>query len=169
MTELPLDTLLIIGLVVASFVGKFFQKKEGTPSSKPKPREKEASAEGESLEDVLKEAWKRATQPESAHPEVAPPPLPVEIEEEQDFTPPPIVSPKEDENNYRLPVSKGSVDQACAQTKSSQNLGISDENFTNSSTYWLKDSLSGGSQNLKKAFVLKEILDKPKSLKSFTS
>ena len=58
MTELPLDTLLIIGLVIASFVGKFFQKKEGTPSSKPKPREKESSAEGESLEDVLKEAWK---------------------------------------------------------------------------------------------------------------
>ena len=169
MTELPLDTLLIIGLVIASFVGKFFQKKEGTPSSKPKPREKESSAEGESLEDVLKEAWKRATQPEAAHREVAPPPLPVEIEENEEFAPPPIVSLQEDKDHYSLPVSKGSVDQAWAQTKSNQNLGISDENFTNSSTYWLKDSLSGGSQNLKKAFVLKEILDKPKSLKSFTS
>ena len=169
MTELPLDTLLIIGLVIASFVGKFFQKKEGTSSSKPKPTEKEPSAEGESLEDVLKEAWKRATQPEAAQREVAPPPLPFELEEEQDFTPPPIVSPKEDEDHYRLPVTKHSVDQAWAQPKSNQNLRISDENFTNSSTYWLKDSLSGGSQNLKKAFVLKEILDKPKSLKSFSS
>ena len=33
MTELPIDTLIIIGLVIASFVGKFFQKKEG---EKPK-------------------------------------------------------------------------------------------------------------------------------------
>ncbi|MEC8043552.1 MAG: hypothetical protein VX130_03045 [Verrucomicrobiota bacterium] len=169
MTELPLDTLLIIGLVIASFVGKFFQKKEGTPSSKPKPIEKEVSAEGESLEDVLKEAWKRATQPEDADREVASPPVPVEIEEEEEFAPPPIVSSQEDKDHYSLPVSKVSIDEAWAQTKSKQNVGISDENFSNSSTYWLKDSLSGGSQNLKKAFVLKEILDKPKSLKSFTS
>ena len=34
MTELPIDTLIIIGLVIASFVGKFFQKKEGEKSIK---------------------------------------------------------------------------------------------------------------------------------------
>ena len=94
--------------------------------------------------------------------------MPVEIEEDEEFAPPPIVSLQEDKDHYSLPVSKGSVDQAWAQTKSNQNLGISDENFTNSSTYWLKDSLSEVLK-ISKAFVLKEILDKPKSLKSFTS
>ena len=57
MPDINLDTLFIVGLILASLIGKFFKKKEPTDSS-------ETSADSEtSLESVLKDAWQKATQP----------------------------------------------------------------------------------------------------------
>ena len=86
MPDLPLDTLFIVGLLIASFVGKFFQKKSGDespsnnkPIGTPENREKTPT-----LRDVLREAWDKANQPEVLEPEFTestPPPLPFEYEE----------------------------------------------------------------------------------------
>ena len=71
MPDLPLDTLFIVGLLIASFVGKFFQKKSGDESpsnNKPigSPENKEKTP---TLRDVLREAWDKANQPEVLEPE----------------------------------------------------------------------------------------------------
>ena len=62
MTELPIDTLIIIGLVIASFVGKFFQKKEGENPKRTVGKPSSGNPEP-SIEGVFREAWEKATQP----------------------------------------------------------------------------------------------------------
>ena len=58
MPDLPLDTLVILGLILASLIGRIFQKKEN-PESKPSgssPTD-DPPAEENSLEDILRKAW----------------------------------------------------------------------------------------------------------------
>lgn len=59
MPDINLDSLFIVGLILASLLGKIFKKKE--PAEKEKPIQKEESSD--SLEDVLKEAWQKVTNP----------------------------------------------------------------------------------------------------------
>ena len=54
MPEINLDTLFIVGLILASLIGKIFKKKEPTDSI-----DKNVDSET-SLEDVLKDAWKKS-------------------------------------------------------------------------------------------------------------
>jgi len=66
MQDLPLDTLLIIGLVIASFIGKLTKKKSSVPQSNSKKKEfgqEDSKGESASLEDVLKEAWQNFSNP----------------------------------------------------------------------------------------------------------
>jgi len=70
MPDINLDSLFIVGLILASLLGKIFKKKE--PAEKEKPIQKEESSD--SLEDVLKEAWQKVTNPREEFSE-APPPL----------------------------------------------------------------------------------------------
>ena len=57
MPDIPLDTLLIIGLVIASFIGKLTQKKAPIPkegNKKPDSTQEDPVKGSPSLEDVLK-------------------------------------------------------------------------------------------------------------------
>jgi len=86
MPDLPLDTLFIVGLLIASFVGKFFQKKSGDESpSNTKPIDSSENKEKTpTLRDVLREAWDKANQPEVQEPEFTEsPPLPLPLENEK--------------------------------------------------------------------------------------
>ena len=58
MPDLPLDTLIIVGLVLASLIGRLFQKKD-PPKANPQESSPEDSPSDEenSLEDILRKAW----------------------------------------------------------------------------------------------------------------
>ena len=62
MPDINLDSLFIIGLILASLVGKIFKKKEPPKTDSP---DKER-ADKESLEDLFKGAWEAVTNPEQA-------------------------------------------------------------------------------------------------------
>jgi len=160
MPDIPIDTLFIIGLVIASFVGKFFQKKnEDASSSKSKPA-KSSSTDGKNptLRDVLKEAWERANQPEVLQPEftdTTPPPLPIEE----------VESETEDE---KLLSNEDILPQAVAIKKEQGFPTDTSRNSRQGTHSWIKRDLFSSRNSLRQAFVLKEILDKPKSLRSFS-
>ena len=159
MPDIPIDTLFIIGLVIASFVGKFFQKKNedsSTPKSKP-ANTSSSDGKNPTLRDVLKEAWERANQPEVLQPEFTdtiPPPLPIEE----------VESKTEDEKQ----LSNNILPQAVAIKKEEDFPTYSSRNSRQGTHSWIKRDLFSSRNSLKQAFVLKEILDKPKSLRSFS-
>ena len=160
MPDLPLDTLFIVGLLIASFVGKFFQKKSGDESpsnNKPigSPENKEKTP---TLRDVLREAWDKANQPEVLEPEFTestPPPLPFEYQEEG-------INEDEEIRSEKI------VPEVLPQMENKVQLGFSTaNNRIQGSHNWIKKELFSNRNSLKRAFLLKEILDKPKSLRSF--
>jgi hypothetical protein len=160
MPDLPLDTLFIIGLLIASFVGKFFQKKSGNESpsnNKPigSPEKKEKTP---TLRDVLREAWDKANQPEVLEPEFTestPQPLPFEYEEEG-------INEDEEIRSEKI------VPEVLPQMENKGQLGFSTtNNRIQGSHNWIKKELFSNRNSLKRAFLLKEILDKPKSLRPF--
>ena len=161
MPDIPIDTLVIIGLVLASLIGKFFQKKsEESPT--PKSTSKGPSNtedKSPTLRDVLREAWERANQPEIVESEISEPSpnhLQSELEETNNKT----------ENETP---EKESLSQAVASKKIEIEPAIYSESHSESGHSWLKKELLSDSNSLRRAFVLKEILGKPKSLKSLTS
>ena len=160
MPDLPLDTLFIVGLLIASFVGKFFQKKSGDESpsnTKPigSPENKEKTP---TLRDVLREAWDKANQPEVLEPEFTEsPPLPLPLENEKRGI-------NEDEE---IPSQK-IVPESLPQMGEKVQLGFSIANSRMQGSHnWIKKELFSNRNSLKRAFLLKEILDKPKSLRPF--
>jgi len=107
---------------------------------------------------VLREAWDKANQPEVLEPEFTestPPPLPFEYEEE---------SINEDEEIR----SEKIVPEVLPQMENKVQLGFSTANNRNQGRHnWIKKELFSNRNSLKRAFLLKEILDKPKSLRPF--
>ena len=149
MPDLPLDTLVIIGLVLASLIGRIFQKKQNPEKSPAKEPSSQAASTQPSLDEVLKKAF-------------GPPEIVVEDEYEEmvvsdhetqldqpattDLEPSPVPDPIPDPALSR----KTEIESPLAE---SAGVSARRELFT-----------SQGS--LRKAFVLKEILDKPVSLRS---
>ena len=145
MPDLPLDTLVIIGLVLASLIGRIFQKKQNPEKSPAKEPSSQAASTQPSLDEVLKKAF-------------GPPEIVVEDEYEEmvvsnneiqldqpatiDHEPSPVPAPALSR--------KTEIESPLAE---SPGVSARRELFT-----------SQGS--LRKAFVLKEILDKPVSLRS---
>jgi hypothetical protein len=160
MPDLPLDTLFIVGLLIASFVGKFFQKKTGdeSPSNKKTIDSSEDREKTPTLRDVLREAWDKANQPEVLEPEFT------------ESTPPPV-SFEYDEGdineNEEIPSEK-IIPEALPQMGEKLQLGFSIANNRIQGRHnWIKKELLSNRNSLKRAFLLKEILDKPKSLRPF--
>ena len=56
MPDVPLDTLVIIGLVLASLIGRIFQKKQDPQKSPVKAPSSQPPETEPSLEEVLKKA-----------------------------------------------------------------------------------------------------------------
>ena len=152
MPDINLDTLFIVGLILASLIGKFFKKKEPTDSS-------ETSADSEtSLESVLKDAWQKATQSSTKQKET-PLPLPdsnlssaktIKVDR-----PPALVT-----TSTIKPVIESTPMDSISDT--TWNTPEQDVKSKNSITY--KELLSSKA-SLKQAFILREILDQPVSIR----
>lgn len=161
MPDIPIDTLVIIGLVIASFVGKFFQKKsEESPAPQKSPKGTSNTGDkSPTLRDVLKEAWERANQPEIVKPELSEP-SPSHSYSEMEET---------DTKDVNEIPAQENLPQAVALKKAESESTNSSERRSESGHSWLKKELLSDSNSLKRAFVLKEILDKPKSLRTLSS
>lgn len=155
MQDLPLDTLLIIGLVIASFIGKLTKKKSSVPQSNSKKKEfgqEDSKGESASLEDVFKEAWQNFSNPSQVDsspqysPE-SPPPLPIQKE-------------KKDEK-----VLAKKVTPSASNRNEEHVFSYNQEVQKRESFFSVTEDLKMSNKSLRKAFILKEILDQPVSIK----
>ncbi len=155
MPDINLDTLFIVGLILASLFGKIFKKKE--PAETEKPTQKKDSSE--SLEDVLREAWRKVTNPK------------------EDFAegPPPLTStsplPEQAMEIRESPSSTVVLSEINSTVKTSRN-------DHNPQEFWQTSAKKVNSRHgksyrkmlyskssLKHAFILKEILGEPISIR----
>ena len=146
MPDLPLDTLVIVGLVLASLIGRLFQKKD---PQKAKPQgsspEDSPSDEENSLEDILRKAW------------------PGEEELEQEALAEELVSQAEE---IPQAVAPAILAKPSAQVPAKASFKTEKPLMEPQKPNWLRHELSSSKNSLRKAFVLKEVLDKPVSLRS---
>ena len=149
MPDLPLDTLVIIGLVLASLIGRIFQKKQDPEKGPAKDPSSQPSDSGPTLDEVLKKAFGEPDIVEEFEYEelvAADQSAQRELPEELDLPPPsspePIQTSSSLQETPQEPIPARSPGRRARQ-----------ELFA-----------EGGS--LRKAFVLKEILDKPVSLRT---
>lgn len=149
MPDLPLDTLVIIGLVLASLIGRIFQKKQNPEKSPTKEPSSQAASTQPSLDEVLKKAFgSPEIVVEDEYEEMVVSDHEIQLDEPAtiDLEPSPVPDP--------IPAPalswKTEIESPLAE---SPGVSARRELFT-----------SQGS--LRKAFVLKEILDKPVSLRS---
>ena len=156
MPDINLDSLFIIGLILASLIGKIFKK--GDPEEKQRGKEKKEP----SLEDVIKEAWQKATNPEQI----------VKSEVEPSLPPNNLPTNKvtEIENSSTVLNNTSNfqpIVDVVPKPKSTKERGVwhsvpQNENSVKKNAY--KELLSSKS-SLQQAFILKEILGKPVSLR----
>ena len=153
MPDINLDSLFIIGLILASLIGKIFNKKE----TQEKENTNSVKEDSESLEDAIKDAWKLVTNPKQSTD--IPPPLPEVLK--------PNVSAVEDET--AIP-KKGLVKTEQPVSVISQDIDL--DNAWNSSakkrirkneTSFRKNLFS--KRKLKSAIIINEILEKPISIR----
>jgi hypothetical protein len=156
MPDINLDSLFIIGLILASLIGKIFKK--GDPEEKQRGKEKKEP----SLEDVIKEAWQKATNPEQI----------VKSEVEPSLPPNNLPTNKVTEIENTSTVLNNTsnfqpIVDVVPKPKSTKERGVwhsvpQNENSVKKNAY--KELLSSKS-SLQQAFILKEILGKPVSLR----
>lgn len=156
MPDINLDSLFIIGLILASLIGKIFKK--GDPEEKQRGKEKKEP----SLEDVIKEAWQKATNPEQI----------VKSEVEPSLPPNNLPTNKVTEiENTSTALNNTSnlqpIVDVVPKPKSTKERGVwhsvpQNEISVKKNAY--KELLSSKS-SLQQAFILKEILGKPVSLR----
>jgi hypothetical protein len=156
MPDINLDSLFIIGLILASLIGKIFKK--GDPEEKQRGKEKKEP----SLEEVIKEAWQKATNPEQI----------VKSEVEPSLPPNNLPTNKVTEIENTSTVLNNTsnfqpIVDVVPKPKSTKERGVwhsvpQNENSVKKNAY--KELLSSKS-SLQQAFILKEILGKPVSLR----
>lgn len=144
MPDLPLDTLIVVGLVIASLIGRIFQKKEA-PEASPQESSAERSSTSEetSLEDILSETWSEEEVLEQV-------PFTEELPALAEESPPAVVPAVIEMSSAQEAVSVLIENQPVKAQKAK----------------WIGHELLSTRGALKKAFVLKEVLDKPVSLRS---
>jgi hypothetical protein len=160
MPDLPLDTLFIVGLLVASFVGKMLEgrKKKEQERNKGATRERPFKQEPGSdykeivhekgLADLLKEAFGEAIEP---------------ITPRADDT----GSNKEvfQQPDYDLDGSIPLPSQTLKRVIPEKNWDILEQVEQNETRNWLKNEGLGSPQSLRRSFLVKVLLDKPPGLK----
>lgn len=149
MPDLPLDTLVIVGLVLASLIGRIFQKKKEPKKSPTKAPASQPPTAEPSLDEVLKKAF-------------GPPEIVVEDEYEDMVAPHhPIQLEQPSEIEIPLP----SVPEP-SKTPLSLEEGGEQLVPLESPRRRARRELFTTGDSLRKAFVLKEILDKPVTLRA---
>jgi len=144
MPDIPIDTLLIIGLVIASFIGKLTQKKASIPQAGNKDTDftqEDPPRDSASLEDVLKEAWKNFN--DSSDEPINEPitKTPASLPRKKELLKKKVLEKKEPTFSY-------DYDSSAAGT-----------------FLTVTGDLKNSNKSLRKAFLLKEILDQPVSIK----
>ena len=155
MPDINLDSLFIVGLILASLLGKIFKKKE--PAEKEKPIQKEESSE--SLEDVLKEAWQKVTNPREEFSE-GPPPLNYDSE-----LPESTVTTEEVADTVPIPAVIDTMVQTSVKDSDLKGFWHTSTNKIDSRQGESYRKMLSSKSSLKHAFVLKEILGAPVSIR----
>ena len=156
MPDINLDSLFIIGLILASLIGRIFKK--GDPEEKQRVKEKKEP----SLEDFIKNAWQKATNPDEFVKSEVQTPLPSNNLLNDNVTEIEDTSTVLNNTSNSQPI----VDVG-PKTKSTKERGFwhsvpQNEILVKKNAY--KELLSSKS-SLQQAFILKEILGKPVSLR----
>ena len=152
MPDINLDTLFIVGLILASLIGKIFKKKEPDDSV-----EKKIDSDT-SLEDALKDAWQKVTkQPEEKTEPTPPLPTasPLKITEVEK-PPLPVISASPEIESIIDPTLNDSI---------SGSIWDSNESKVESRKRITYKKQLSSKASLKSAFVLREILDQPVSIR----
>ena len=144
MPDLSIDTLIIFGLILASLIGRIFQKKENPDSGESAPQDV-PTTEGASLEDILRKAW----------------PGQDEVEEEVWGEEVPLQSQEPEQTEVLAIVPKEPPLVTLENPDKRENLVTKPQKAN-----WLIDELGSSKGSLRRAFVIKEVLDKPVSFRS---
>jgi hypothetical protein len=152
MPDINLDTLFIVGLILASLIGKIFKKKEPDDSV-----EKKIDSDT-SLEDALKDAWQKVTkQPEEKTEPTPPLPTASSLKITEVEKPPlPVISAS--------PEIESIIDSTLNDSISGSIWDSNDSKVESRKRITYKKQLSSKA-SLKSAFVLREILDQPVSIR----
>ena len=163
MPDLPIDTLFIVGLLIASFVGKMLEgrkKKErernkGTPRERPFNQEPvsdyEDAADEKGLGDLLKEAFGETIEP-----------IPVRTNAKE------TSEETTREHDYNLAEPLPLPSQTLERVTPDKSWDVLERVDRNETRNWLKNEGLGSSQSLRRSFLVKVLLDKPPGLKRST-
>ena len=150
-----IDTLFIIGLVIASIIGNLSKKKGKQPGRKNKvPGKKMEPNQNPTLEDVLKEAWANFKKPQEI----------TKTDTQQVEAIIPVSLPQERVEEKVRKSFKNEKTSLHSRTKELPNnhYQLMEEKGKFPT---IKSDLFTTKASLKKAFVLKEILDQPVSMR----
>jgi hypothetical protein len=150
-----IDTLFIIGLVIASIIGNLSKKKGKQPGRKDKvPGKKMEPNQNPTLEDVLKEAWANFKKPQEI----------TKTDTQQVEAIIPVSLPQERVEEKVRKSFKNEKTSLHSRTKELPNnhYQLMEEKGKFPT---IKSDLFSTKASLKKAFVLKEILDQPVSMR----
>lgn len=152
MPDINLDTLFIVGLILASLIGKIFKKKEPDDSV-----EKKIDSDT-SLEDALKDAWQKVIkQPEEKTEPTPPLPTASSLKiTEVEKSPLPVISAS--------PEIESIIDSTLNDSISGSIWDSNESKVELRKRITYKKQLSSKA-SLKSAFVLREILDQPVSIR----
>jgi hypothetical protein len=160
MPDLPFDTLFIVGLLIASFVGKMLEgrKKKEQERNKGAPRERpfkqepvtdyKEVADEKGLGDLLKEAFGEAIEP-----------IPPRADSKK--------SNKEvpQQPDYNLDESIPLPSQTLKRVIPEKSWDVDERIERNETRNWLQNEGLGSPQSLRRSFLVKVLLDKPPGLK----
>ena len=152
MSDIPIDTLFIVGLLIASFVGKLFEgrakrKKESPVDYLPKSNQRERElTDSKDLGDLLRDTFTEVVEPN--------------LKEDTPFN-----KKRDSEINTKASFK---TDKVVTHSISNKYSSIQDgsrqkEDLTNSKG-WLRTEGLKSNQNLRRAFLVKEVLGKPPGL-----
>jgi hypothetical protein len=155
MPDIPIDTLFIVGLLIASFVGKLFEgrakrQKESPKDSLPIPNQTERElTDGKNLGDLLRDAFSELVEPN--------------LKEDT------LVKNKRDSvSNVKesaKPEKANVIARPLEPTLNNRELDVAVHKGTlKNSKVWLRTEGVKSNQNLRRAFLVKEVLGKPPGL-----
>jgi len=155
MPDLPIDTLFIVGLLLASFIGKLMEgkakKRKEAPTDQAKRNREEAlgPTRGKNLRDILRETFGEVIQEPS-------PPVVAKNDSNLDYA----VSEKSDNLSHKAKL-KVKEEKPKPSKPTSYKSAIS----SNNTRQWLKNEALGSKISLRRSFLVKEVLDQPPGLR----
>lgn len=154
MPDLPIDTLFIVGLLIASFVGKLLEgrakKKNTNTKTQNSSRRGSETVQEKNLGDILRETFGEAIEPLS--------------EKKSDL--------KQVDNQKEIPLANfqkhstrnSNMDVVPAEEISQRDEELHADNAI-STRHWLKYEALSSPKSLRRAFLVKEVLDQPPGLR----